>query len=257
MAIVDAYDAVLLDLDGVLYRGDAPVPGAAETVAALRARGIGIAFVTNNASRTPTQVAAHLVSVGIPATAEEVETSALVAARILAERGVRRVFPIGQDGILEALAGEGLVAVGVADAPEAVVVSLDRGLTYDRLRDGALCVQRGAALVGTNPDTTFPAEDGLWPGAGAILAALAAATGTTPEILGKPAPDIYRSALRRSGGTRPIVVGDRLDTDIAGAVVLGWDSLLVLTGVTRSGDAAASEPRPTFVRDDVAGLLRD
>lgn len=255
MALIEAYDAVLLDLDGVLYRGDRPIPGAAETVEALRTRGTRIVFVTNNASRTPRQVAEHLASVGIGADPGEIETSALVAAAVLAERGVRRAFAVGQDGVLDALAEAGVTVVAASEAPEAVVVGLDRRLTYEKLRDAVLCVGRGAALVGTNPDTTFPAEDGLWPGAGSILAAIVAATGAVPEIVGKPAPAIYRAALARCGGTRPLVVGDRLDTDVAGAAALGWDSLLVLTGVARSGDAEGSEAPPTHVRPDVTGLL--
>mgnify|MGYP006276955293 CR=1 FL=1 len=255
MALVDAYDAVLLDLDGVLYRGDRVIPGAAETVEALRVRGTRLAFVTNNASRTPTQVADHLAAVGVRADPAEIETSALVAASLLAARGVHRAFVVGQDGVVDALADAGVRVVTAAESPEAVVVGLDRGLTYERLRDAVLCVGRGAALVGTNPDTTFPAEDGLWPGAGSILAAIVAATGAVPEIAGKPAPAIYRAALARCGGTRPLVVGDRLDTDVAGAAALGWDSLLVLTGVTREGEAEGSDPAPTHVRADVAGLL--
>lgn len=257
MALVDGYDAVLLDLDGVLFRGGEPIPGAGETVARLRALGTGLAFVTNNASRTPEEVVAQLTSVGVDAWAQEIETSARAAAAVLAGRGIRRVFPIGQAGIHRALAEAGISIADLDEAPEIVLVGLDRGITYAKLRDASLAVQRGARLVATNGDTTFPAEDGLWPGAGALLAAIVATTGATPEVLGKPASAIFRAALERTGGTRPIVVGDRLDTDIAGAVALGWDSLLVLTGVHGRGDLAGAVARPTYVAADIRALVDD
>lgn len=254
MALVDGYDVVLLDLDGVLFRGGRPIAGAGATVERLRGLGKAVAFVTNNASRTPAQVVEQLASVGVHARPEEVETSARTAAAVLAARGVRRVFAIGQDGILGALADAGIEAVALDGRPEVVLVGLDRGITYVKLRDAALAVQRGATLVATNGDTTFPAEDGLWPGAGALLAAVVATTGAAAEVLGKPSPAIFRSALARVGGGRPLVVGDRLDTDIAGALALGWDSLLVLTGVHARADITDAGPRPTFVAEDVRAL---
>lgn len=255
MALVDGYDVVLLDLDGVLFRGGRPIAGAGATVDRLRALGKGIAFVTNNASRTPEQVVAQLASVGVDARAEEIETSARTAAAVLARRGVRRVFAIGQDGILGALADAGIASVALDGRPEVVLVGLDRGITYAKLRDAGLAVQRGAALVATNGDATFPAEDGLWPGAGALLAAVVATTGATAEVLGKPSPAIFRTALARAGGGRPLVVGDRLDTDIAGAIALGSDSLLVLTGVHGRENVGDGDPRPTFVAADVRALV--
>lgn len=254
MALVDGYDVILLDLDGVLFRGGRPIEGAGATVERLRSLGKAVAFVTNNASRTPAQVVAQLASVGVVARPEEIETSARTAAGVLAARGIRRVFAIGQDGILDALADVGISAVALDGRPEVVVVGLDRAITYAKLRDAGLAVQRGAPLVATNGDTTFPAEDGLWPGAGALLAAIVATTGATPEVLGKPSPAIFRSALARAGGGRPLVVGDRLDTDIAGALALGWESLLVRTGVHGPADLTEDGPRPTFVADDVRAL---
>lgn len=255
MSLVDPYDSILFDLDGVLFRGSVRISGAPETVEALRSLGKGVVFMTNNASRTPEQVAEQLARVGITASPDEIETAALTAARVLAQRGLRKVFAIGQDGVLEALGRAGIAVVALEDGPEAVVVGLDRAITYDKLRDASLAVQRGARLVATNGDTTFPAEDGLWPGAGALLAAVVATTGATPEVLGKPDAAIFRSSLERAGGGRPLVVGDRLDTDIAGAVALGWDSLLVLTGVTAAADIETSDIRPTYVAQDVTALL--
>lgn len=257
MSLVDGYDSVLFDLDGVLFRGREPIVGAAATVEEVRRRGVNVVFMTNNASRTPPQVVTQLASVGIEARADEIETAALTAAATLAERGVRRVYAIGQDGVLEALAAAGIEVVSLADAPQTVVVGLDRGVTYDKLRDASLAVQRGASLIATNADTTFPAEDGLWPGAGALVAAIVATTGAIPEVLGKPAEAMFRSSLRRSGGSRPLVVGDRLDTDIAGAAAVGWDSLLVLSGVTVADDLERAQVQPTYVAADVRGLLDD
>lgn len=256
-AIIDAYDTVILDLDGVLYRGSHAIPGAADVVVAIRERGVRPVFVTNNASRTPTQVCAHLASVGVAATPDEVETSALVTAEHLARRGIRRALVVGQDGLLEALAERGVAAVALADDPEAVVVGLDRGVTYERLRDAGLAIQRGAAFIAANPDTTFPAEDGNWPGAGAIAAAIAAASDCQPEVMGKPAAPIFVAALERSRGSRPLVVGDRLDTDVAGAIALGWDSFLVLTGVTTREALEHADVRPSYVAEDLGELVRD
>lgn len=257
MALVDGYDTVMLDLDGVLFRGNAPIPGAAETVAAVRDRGINVVFLTNNASRTIAQVVAQLASVGVGASGSEVETSARAAGAVLAERGVQRVFAIGQDGVLEALADAGIQTVDLDGDPEVVLVGLDRRISYEKLKDASLAIQRGASLVATNADTTFPAEDGLWPGAGALLAAVVATTGVRPEIIGKPSAAIFRKALDRAGGGNPLVVGDRLDTDIAGASALGWDSLFVLTGVHGLEDLRAASSTPTFVAPDVTALLGD
>lgn len=257
MRLVERYDAFLLDLDGVLFRGTQQIAGAGEAVAALRSMGKGVAFLTNNASRTPEQVAAKLAAVGVEALPEEIETSARTTAAALAGRGILRAFVIGQEGVLAALDEVGIARVELDGAPEVVVVGLDRGVTYDRLRDAGIAVQRGARLVGTNGDTTFPAEDGLWPGAGALLAVVVATTGAAPEVFGKPAAVMFRGALVRAGGGRPLVVGDRLDTDIAGAAALGWDSLLVLSGVHARGDVAPGGPTPTFIADDVTGLLAE
>ena len=256
--LVDPYDAVLLDLDGVLYRWPDPIPGAAETVAALRDAGTRLAFVTNNSSRTPDQVVERLASVGVVATREEVVTSAIATAAILAERDVRSAFVIGEEGLLDGLASAGIRAVArTDDLPDAVVVGFDRTADYAKLRDAAVLVARGVPLVASNADPSFPAPDGeSWPGAGALLAAIERTTGVRGEVVGKPEPSLFRRALASTGGRRPLVVGDRLDTDIAGAARLGWDSALVLTGGARRADVAGAEWEPTFVLDDVTGLIR-
>lgn len=251
------YDVILFDLDGVLYRGDEPVAYAREAMATLRDLEMRVVFLTNNSSRTPEQVAAKLEGLGMPARPSEVVTSALATADLLAKRGGGSAYAIGGDGVTRALADAGIEVVdGEPDRVDLVVVGIDDDLTYARLRTACVLVQRGAHLVATNADPTFPVADGeLWPGAGALVAALTAATGVEAEVIGKPFAPLFEAALGRSGGGRPLVVGDRLDTDIAGAEALGWDSLLVLTGVSTREELAASDVRPTYVADDLRDLV--
>jgi glycerol 3-phosphatase-2 len=255
--LADPYDAILLDLDGVLYRWPEPIPGAADAVAALRKASKRIAFVTNNSSRTPAQVAERLASVGVDAKPDEVVTSALATATILAERGTGSAFVVGEQGLLEALTDAGIRVVNAAsDGVDAVVVGFDRGADYKKLKDASVLVERGVALVASNADPSFPAPGGeSWPGAGALLAVIETTTGTRGEVFGKPEAPLFERALASAGGGRPLVVGDRLDTDIAGASRLGWDSALVLTGNARREDVESSPWKPTFVVDDLSGLV--
>ena len=255
--LADPYDAVLLDLDGVLYRWPEPIPGSAGAVVALRKAGKRIAFVTNNSSRTPAQVADRLASAGVDAKADEVVTSALATAAILAERGIASAFVIGEDGLLGALADAGIRVVDASSSEvDAVVVGFDRGADYGKLKDASVLVQRGAVLVASNADASFPAPGGeSWPGAGALLAAIETTTGTRGEAFGKPEAPLFERALASAGGGRPLVVGDRLDTDIAGASRLGWDSALVLTGDARREDLERTRWTPTFVVDDLSALV--
>jgi HAD superfamily hydrolase (TIGR01457 family) len=254
--LAERYDVFLFDLDGVLYRGSEPIPGAAEAIDRLRALGKRVAFVTNNSSRTPEVVAEALSAVGVQAHAEEVETSALATADLLVARGVKVAFVIGEEGVREALGGVG-IAIVAADAvsSEAVVVGWDRQADYAKLRTACLLVERGAWLVATNADASYPAPDGRWPGTGALLAAVETTTGIRAEVVGKPHAPILRSALVKAGGGRPLLIGDRLETDIAGATGLGWDSLLVLTGITRREDLIGSPIAPTFVGADLSALF--
>jgi glycerol-1-phosphatase len=253
------YDALLFDLDGVLFRGDEPLPNAPETIGALREAGARIVYLTNNSSRTPEQVAAKLTGLGIAADPAEVVTSALATADLLAERRVRSAYTIGGDGVIRALEAVGISVVdGEASGVSHVVVGIDDDLTYAKLRTACVLVQGGAHLVATSADRTFPSSGGqLWPGAGALVAAITTATGVEAEVVGKPFAPLFESALRRSGGTHPLVIGDRLDTDIAGADALGWDSLLVLTGVSDRRELESSPFRPTYVAADLTALLRD
>ncbi len=254
--LAERYDVLLFDLDGVLYRGELPVPHAVEAMAALRTAELRPIFLTNNSSRTPEQVAAKLTGMGIEARPFEVVTSALATADLLAARGGGTAFVVGQDGIRTALADAGIeVRGGEPDRVDVVVVGVDLEVTYAKLRTACVLVERGAKLVATNPDRSFPAAGAVWPGAGALLAVITETTGAAAEVVGKPFAPLFEAARDRANASTPLVIGDRIDTDIAGAAGMGWDSLLVLTGVSTPEDAAASQPRPTFVAEDLRALV--
>ena len=258
--LATAYDVALLDLDGVVYLSAEPIPHAAQALADARAAGMRLGFVTNNASRTPDTVAAILTDLGIPTTASDVITSAQAAARLVAERvpAGAGVLVVGADGLREAVTEAGLRIVASADdAPAAVLQGYAAGTTYANLAEAALAIQRGAVWVASNVDSTMPSPRGPLPGNGAMVAALRVATRREPIVAGKPEPALHTESVERTGATRPLVVGDRLDTDVAGAVRVGCDSLLVLTGVATAADvlAAAPDQRPTYLAADLRGLL--
>ncbi|MFC4914047.1 HAD-IIA family hydrolase [Actinomadura gamaensis] len=257
----EAYDVALLDLDGVVYVGRRPVPRAAESLDKARAAGQRLAFVTNNASRTPSAVVALLAEVGVPATAEDVVTSAQAAARLLAERlpAGAKVLVVGGTALRAALYDRGLRPVSLAsDDPAAVVQGFAPDVGYGLLAEGGKAVARGALFVGTNGDTTIPADFGPpKPGNGALLSVIRTATGVAPIVTGKPERPLHREAVLRTKAERPLVVGDRLDTDIEGAHNGEADSLLVLTGVTDPLRLLTAPPihRPTYIAPDLTGLL--
>lgn len=257
---VEEYDTGLFDLDGVVYIGAAPVPTAVEALEHVRAAGMRVAFVTNNASRTPGAVAAHLTRLGVPAAPHDVVTSAQAAARLIAERVPRGsgVLVCGGMGLRHALREHGLRPVSTADAaPAAVVQGYARGVDHGLLAEGALAVGRGALYVAANGDTTLPSARGTVPGNGALIRVIATAAGREPVVAGKPEPPLHREAMLRTGARRPLVVGDRLDTDIEGATRGGVDSLLVLTGVTHPAEvvSAPAKWRPSLIAADLGGLL--
>lgn len=259
-SMIDRYDAILLDLDGVVYRGVGAIPHAAASLAHVRQLGRRVAFVTNNASRTPAAVAAHLVDLGIPARAADVVTSAQAAAHVVADLVTpgAAVLVIGGDGVEAALVERGLRPVrSLADAPAAVIQGYAPEVDWRQLAEGAYAIQRGLPWIATNADMTIPTERGIAPGNGALLAAVRAATGVEPIVVGKPELPLHREAVQRTGARWPLVVGDRLDTDIAGASRAGTDSAIVLTGVTTPAAmvAAAPDQRPTYVLADLRGLL--
>src|SRR3954462_5396611 len=205
------YDGFLFDLDGVLYRGSDALRGAVDAVRAVRAAGRALMFVTNNATRTPDEVASFLQQLGFDATPEEVVTSAIATAAMLSSRAGASAFVIGERGLREALTSAGIDVVdGDPEHADVVVVGLDRNVTYAKLKRAALLVQRGAELVASNPDRTFPQTDGLWPGAGSLPGGSEPPRGATPTIVGKPHPPVFESARDRAGARNPLVVGDRL-----------------------------------------------
>jgi len=254
------YDVALLDLDGVVYTGQGAVPQAVPALARAREEGQRLAFVTNNASRSPSAVAAHLTRLGVPATDADVVTSAQAAATLIAERlpPGSPVLVVGAMGLRLALRARGLRPVSVAaERPLAVVQGYAPDLSYGLLAEGGLAVRAGALFVGANADLTLPSPHGLQPGNGSMLQVIATATGGRPIVAGNPEPPLHAEAVTRTGARRPLVVGDRLDTDIEGATRGGADSMLVLTGVSTPRELVLAAPpqRPTYVSADLRGLL--
>ncbi len=259
--LAEIYDVALLDLDGVVYVGSEPVPGAPEVLAAARTAGMRLAYVTNNASRRASEVADLLSGMGVPASVEDVVTSAQAAGRLLQERLApgSAVLVVGTQALEEEVRSVGLTPVRTADpVPAAVVQGYGPAVCYSDLAEAGFAIQGGAWWVATNTDATAPSERGPVPGNGALVAAIRVATGIEPEVVGKPHPGLHRECLERTGARRPLIVGDRLDTDIEGAVAAGTDSMLVLSGVTtaRALLGAPRGQRPTYIAQDVAGLLR-
>ena len=254
------YDVGLLDLDGVVYLSGTAIPGAAEALRKADAAGMRLAYVTNNAFRTPAAIAALLTSFGVPAAQEDVVTSAQAAARLLAERlpAGAPVLVIGGSGLRMALRERGLRPVSTAaDHPLAVVQGYSPDVSYSMLAEGGLAVAAGALFVGSNGDLTLPSRRGRQPGNGSLLQVIATATGVRPLVAGKPEPPLHNESVLRTGARHPLVVGDRLDTDIEAAHRVDADSMLVLTGVTGPAEAVLAPPsqRPTYLAEDLAGLL--
>lgn len=248
----------------MLYVGREAVPHAAASVAAVRAAGMRVAFVTNNASRSPQAVAEHLVELGIEAVPADVVTSGQAAVRLVAERVPpgSAVLVLGSAALEAQLRQAGLRPVrSVAEADGGAVAAVVQGLEprtcWQDLAEAAVAVRAGALWVAGNTDSTLPSPRGPLPGNGALVAALAVATGAQPIVAGKPEPALHRESVERTGARRPLVVGDRLDTDVLGAVRAGAQSLLVLTGVVDL-PALVQAPagcRPGFVAPDLRGLL--
>ena len=259
-ALAAAYDVLLLDLDGVVYIGGAPIPGAPEALHKARSQGSHLAYVTNNASRTPAAVAALLDSMNVPARPADVVTSAQAAARLLADKlpPKSKVLVLGALALRLAVRERGLVPVSTAaENPQAVVQGYSPGLTYSSFAEGGLAVRAGALFVGTNADSTIPGARGTQPGNGALLMVIEHATGVKPQIAGKPEPPLHHESVIRTGAKHPLVIGDRLDTDIEAAYNTGTDGFLVLTGVDGPRDALLAPPhrRPTYIAETLDALL--
>jgi glycerol-1-phosphatase len=254
--LAQEYDCLLLDLDGTVFRGQQATPGAVDTLAAVEARTL---YVTNNASRGPDEVAEHLVDMGFVAEPTDVVTSAQSAAHLLAAQlpSGSSVLIVGTDSLAAEVRNVGLRPVRrFSEDPVAVVQGHSPQTGWADLAEAALAIRAGALWVAANVDRTLPSERGLLPGNGSMVAALRTATDCEPQVAGKPAPTLLTDALSRGRFDNPLVVGDRLDTDIAGANAAGLPSLLVLTGVSTAADMvfAAPQERPNYVAQDLRSL---
>jgi glycerol 3-phosphatase-2 len=258
--LAERYDLALVDLDGVAYRGHDPIENAADGLGGARERGMRLVFVTNNASREPESVAAQLTELGIPAEPDEVMTAAQAAAGVLATRlqPGAKVLVVGGAGLVTAVRNAGFTVVTSADdEPDAVAQGFAPELGWAQLAEAAYAVQRGAWHVASNLDLSLPTARGIAPGNGSLVAAVQAATGVVPDSAGKPSPTMYRLAVERAGATAPLVIGDRLDTDLGGARAAGYPGLHVLTGVSSGRDAILAAPgeRPHFLGADLLCVL--
>ncbi|WP_040160264.1 HAD-IIA family hydrolase [Nigerium massiliense] len=258
--VIEGHDVAFFDLDGVIYLGPAAVEGAPEGVATLRERGVRTIFVTNNAARPAQTVVDQLTRLGFPSTLDDVITSAQAAAGYLRrelEPGAK-ILVAGTQNLVDEITGAGFTAVtGAKDDPVAVIQGYDPEMTWPRLDEAGYAVQGGARWFATNTDSTRPTDRGLVPGAGAAVDAVGATVKVRPTIIGKPYAPLMEEAVRRTGATNPIFVGDRLDTDIAGAVGVGMESFLVFTGAHGKQDLveAVEAQRPTSIGLDVRSLL--
>jgi len=257
--LVAGYDLVALDLDGVVYIGRDAVPGAVGALSVARESGVHLAYVTNNAARPPAYVAEHLSDLGIATTPADVVTSAQAAARLIAAQvpSGSPVYVIGGAGLEDALRERDLVPVtDLSSDPVAVVQGYGPEMPWRQVINGAILVKRGLPWVASNLDLTVPTRHGPGPGNGTLVRLVAEYAERTPVVAGKPAPPLFEETLARVGGEHPLFVGDRVDTDIDGARAVGWDSLLVMTGVTTLADLAALAPdhRPTYVGGDLSAL---
>lgn len=252
---------LIIDMDGVLWHGERPMPRLVEFFDTLRARGIKFVLATNNASRSGDEYVAKLAGMGVTVALEEVLTSPQATATYLAAHAPgARVFVVGERGLQTELEARGLKVVN-DDAPpyvaSHVVVGIDRTLTYAKLVEACLLIRGGATFVGTNPDVTYPGERGIIPGNGATLAALRVSTGVEPLIVGKPEPEMMIQAMARMGGTPAdtAVIGDRLDTDILGGQRAGLTALLVLSGVTTRADAAKDPIKADYMYENIGAIV--
>lgn len=260
--LAENYDALLLDLDGTVYLGGQPIDHVAPALARARQQGARSVFVTNNASRPPQEVATALTAMGVTAEPDDVLTSPQAAAVMLTDRhpAGTRVLVIGAPWLAESVRLAGLVPVRLAtDEPAAVVQGHSPDTGWRDLAEACIALRTGADWVACNVDSTLPTDRGLLPGNGSMVAALVAATGLTPRVAGKPARPLLDAAIRLVESHKPLVVGDRLDTDIACAVAAGSPSLLVFTGVSTTADllAAVPEQRPSYLAFDLRGLVEE
>jgi 4-nitrophenyl phosphatase len=258
--------ALIIDMDGVLWHGNQAVAGLTDFFQTLRDKNLPFILATNNASHTPQQYVSKLAEMGVAIEPKEIMTSALATAMYLTENmdpTQTRVFLVGEDGAIQALQEQGFTLTGLYEingptskGADVVVCGKDHTLTWDKLATATLNIRAGAKFIGTNDDNTLPTELGLIHGNGAILAALQTATGVSPTIIGKPEPIMYQQAISRLGAdlSETIAIGDKLETDILGAIRTGIRSLMVLGGVSTEADLKVSEYQPTWVMQDLRAV---
>jgi len=252
----DNLNALIIDMDGVLWEGNRSMPGLVDFFQTLRQRRLPFVLATNNASRTPQQYLTKLAQMGVAVRREEVIGSGLAAAMYLEHHAPAgaKVFAIGEDGVTEALLERGFRLAGLYEKDaDYVVCGMDRGISWDKLATATLNIRNGARFIATNTDTTLPTEHGTTHGNGAIVAALIAAGGVQPTVIGKPEPIMYQMAMERLQvpPEQTIAIGDRLETDILGAVRAGIRSVMVLTGISSRADIEAADYGPTWVMEDI------
>lgn len=259
--LLTRHDVLLADLDGTLYAGPVAVPGAVEAVLDASRRGVRTAYVTNNASRSPADVAGHLAELGFPATTEDVVTSSQAAAAMLAQQlpAGAKVLIVGTDALAAEVTGVGLAVTDQAADAVAVVQGHSPDTGWRLLAEATVALRAGALWVACNLDPTLPTERGPLPGNGSMVAALRSATGLEPQVAGKPAPALLETAARQTGARAALMIGDRLDTDVEGGRAAGMATLLVLTGVSDATEllAAPAARRPDYIGADMGALLRD
>lgn len=260
----EAYRGFIIDLDGVLYLLNEPIEGSAETINRLTELGRSFVFLTNNSASTPFQYVEKLGKLGMEVEPEQVVASTHAIGRYLDlnfdARGMT-AYVIGEDGLREEIASRGLRLLEGDEGRGAdfVFVGWDRSFDFEKLKTAVIAIRKGARYIATNIDATYPTPEGLWPGAGSIVAAVTAGGGREPYVAGKPNPLIVELALERLGvGAREaLLIGDRLDTDIRAGLLAGVDTMMVLTGVSDEEEIESSGIRPTYVRDDLAALFAE
>lgn len=258
--LVDAYDSLLLDLDGVVYLGAQAVAHAIESINTAQAQGLKIGYLTNNASRKPETIATQLEGFGLSVQPDEVIGSARAAVKMLSERipAGSKVLVVGGEGLTSEVEAAGFeLVLSASDSPAAVIQGFSPDVGWKHLADAAYAIQAGAIWVATNQDWTIPREQGIAPGNGTLVSAVHTAVGILPDFAGKPFRPIFDSAVSQLSISRPLMIGDRLDTDIRGGVGFGIDTACVLTGIASRKDLIGARPedRPTFILEDLRQLF--
>ena len=260
--LIDAYDSILLDLDGVVYLGNQAIEHAVESINRAQSEGFKIGYVTNNASRRPEVIAEQLSGFGLGVTADQVVGSARAAVKMLATRipAGAKVLVVGGDGLTSEVSAFGFEIVeSASDKPAAVIQGFSPDVGWRQLAEAAYAIQGGAIWLATNQDWTIPREGGIAPGNGTLVSAVHTAVGILPDFAGKPFRPIFESAIEQLGVTRPLMIGDRLDTDIRGGVGFGIDTACVMTGVATRKELLAAKPedRPTYIVQDLRALFEE